>query len=401
MKVCLIRCPSPFLINDRLFPPLGLMAVGTALKERGHDVTIYDGFICNLPAREFEYYGFGPTTPEYFYAKLMRDIIREYNPKAKIVIGGAHATLNPDMCMDEGWDCTVVGDGEMMAERAFLNDRPTQIARERNLDDYSIPDRGLIDMGKYKYSLNGIPATTMVTSKGCPYHCAFCCKNHGKVRMRSAEKVSEEIRYLYNLGYKAIAFPDDIFILDRRRTEKVFRTLMAFGISWRCLVRADLLLKYGTDFTESMARSGCIEVGMGIESGSEKILKTINKGEKVETIKEAIWMLKSSGIRVKGFFIVGLPGESNETLNETRRFLDEMKLDDIDVKIYQPFPFSPIWENRTKYDIQWDAQDLKDMFYKGRPGEYRGSVRTAALTNDEIVSAWIDMEAKYKRYASP
>jgi len=145
-----------------------------------------------------------------------------------------------------------------------------------------------------------------------------------------------------------------------------------------------------------MSYCGCVEVGMGIESGSDTILKNVCKGETVATMKKAIRILKASGIRVKGFFIVGLPGESHSTLNETRQFIEEMKLDDIDCKIFQPYLGSPIFDNKEKYDIDWQDIPIEDQFYKGRPGEYSGTIHTSHLTTDEIFKEWVQMESKYK-----
>jgi len=389
MKICLIRCPSPFLIEDKAFPPLGLLSVGTSLKLQGHDVTIWDKE--DLPDG-FDYYGIGPTTPEYAYALYAK----EFTPHKKFVIGGPYATLNAQTCVDDGFDCVVVGDGDIVASEAFEGDQRVIKAEDRPLDEYPMIDRSLIDIKSYENHLNGRLVTTIVTSKGCPYSCGFCCKNHCSVRLRSAEKVIEEVEYLHSLGYRALMYSEDIFILDRKRAEAVFKRMKELEIISRCLVRADIVVKYGAEFLEMMRDSGCVEVGMGIESGSDTILKNANKRESVSTIKKAILMLKDSGIRVKGFFIVGLPGESLETLRETRDFLDEMKLDDIDCKIFQPYPGSPIFDNKENYDIDWDDIPLEDMFYKGRPGEYFGTIRTSSLTTEQIYNEWVDMEATYK-----
>jgi radical SAM superfamily enzyme YgiQ (UPF0313 family) len=118
-RISLVRLPSPFLIDDRVFPPLGLMAVGTGLKVRGYDVSIYDGEIDNIPL-DFDYYGFGPTVPEYSYALELKKKIKSSNPKAKVVIGGPFATVNPLQCVADGFDTVVVGDGEIVAEKAFM-----------------------------------------------------------------------------------------------------------------------------------------------------------------------------------------------------------------------------------------------------------------------------------------
>jgi len=393
MRICLVRCPSPFLIADRVFPPLGLMAVGTALKIKGHEVTIYDGDL-NFVPMDFEYYGFGPTTPEYPYAL---DVKEKIDSKAKVVIGGPHATFNPRLCLDDGFNCVVCGDGEMVVDRAFATDIPLIVAKELSLDEYPMIDRTILDIKSYKYFLNGRLTTTIITSQGCPFKCGFCAKNYKTVRFRSIENVIKEIEMLhYDFGYDALAFPEDMFILKKDRTEEICSHLKRLGIIWRCLVRADFLVRYGDSFTKMMADSGCVEIGMGVESGSNEILAIANKGETVETIKSAIWMMKDKGIRVKGYFIVGLPGENKNTIEQTRMFLEEMNMDDIDIKIYQPFPGAPIWNNRENYDIQWDDIDFKKMFYKGRPKEYYGNIRTSSLKNKEIYDAWVEMESKYK-----
>jgi radical SAM superfamily enzyme YgiQ (UPF0313 family) len=394
MKICLIRCPSPFLIEDKLFPPLGLMAVGTCLERYNYDVTIHDGD--GIP-RGYDAYGFGPTAPEYGYALSVKETLSGLEPDAKFVIGGAYATLQPEWCIQDGWDSVLVGDGELLSSLAFV-ENGVFFAEEEPINGYPIIDRSLIDIKSYKYYLDGRLATTIMTGKGCPFKCAFCCKNHRSVRLRSAGSVIKEIDYLCDdFGYDALAFPEDLFIIDRNRAQKVFVHMKDRGIISRCLIRADVIAKYGPGFARMMAECGCTHVGMGIESGSDKILKNINKGESIKTIKYALHILEDAGIRAKGFFIVGLPGENHETLNETRRFLEEMQLFDVDIKIFQPYPGSPIYDNKENYDIDWDDIPLENMFYKGRPGEYHGTVRTSALTTEEIKKEWVDMEATYKR----
>jgi len=398
MKICLIRCPSPFLIEDKALPPLGLMAVGTGLKKKGHEVYIHDGLVEDVP-RDFHYYGFGPTTPEYGHALNIKASLPK---EARFVIGGPYATLNPVDCLKDGWDCVVVGDGENSAEKSFAGNDNLVFGGEEDLNSYPIIDRTLVDIYSYKYYLDGRLSTTIITSRGCPYKCAFCCKIHRSVRLMSAERIIDEIKYLrFKFGYSAIMYSEDLFIIDRKRAEKVFEAMASLGIIFRCLVRADVIVKYGQEFSDMMSECGCVEVGMGIESGSDTILKNVNKGESVSTIKKAIRMLQRANIRVKGFFILGLPGETYYTINETREFLDEMELNDADIIIFQPYPGSPIWENKENYDIQWNNDlNYSEMFYKGRAGEYHGNVSTSGLSNKELVDEWIEMQAKYTNLGS-
>ena len=396
MTVCLVRCPSPFLIDERAFPPLGLMAVGAGLKQAGRDVVIYDGDLEQLPL-DYSHYGFGPTSPEYPHALDCLHRIKDANPSARVVIGGPHVTLSRDR---GDFDCMVIGDGEFAAHDAFFSSASGIRAVDLPLDEYPIPDRTLVDIRSYSFRLHDRPATTVMGSRGCPFRCAFCCKNHHRVRLNSTERMIEEIRILHDqFGYDAIAFPEDIFILNKRRTREVCEFLKQEGIIWRCLVRADLIVRYGEAFIDTMVDSGCVGVGIGIESGSNTILENIHKGETAEQMREAITLLKSRGMFVKGFFIVGLPGESEETLAETERFLQDMRLDDIDCKIFQPYPASPIYDNRDQYDIQWEAIPLEYTFYKGVPGEYYGNISTSALSNERIVEAWKYFEQTYKDWS--
>jgi anaerobic magnesium-protoporphyrin IX monomethyl ester cyclase len=372
------------------------MAVGAGLKRDGHDVVLYDGDIEQLPLG-YDYYGFGPTSPEYPVAVDCLARIKHANKKARVVIGGPHATLVPLDPWISGFDCTVVGDGENAASEAFFGKENVIYAESLPLDEYPIPDRTLVDIKSYRFRLHDRQATTVMGSRGCPFHCGFCSKNHDRVRLNSAERIIEELGILHNeCGYDAIAFPEDIFTLNKQRTIKVCHYLKKQGIIWRCLVRADLVVKYGADFIDMMIDSGCVGVGIGVESGSDTILKNINKSETTSQMREAIAMLKDRGMFVKAFFIVGLPGESEETLKETETFLREAQLDDIDCKIFQPYPGSPIYENRDKYDIKWDSVPLEYSFYKGRPGEYYGNIRTSSLTNQQIVDAWKHFETTYK-----
>ena len=173
MTICLVRCPSSFLLDERAFPPLGLMAVGAGLKRDGHDVVLYDGEIEELPL-DYPQYGFGPTSPEYPHAVDCLHRIKEANPSARVVLGGPHATLLHHQCLSHGWDCIVVGDGENAAAQAFTGSDKVIIAASRPLDEYPIPDRSLVDIRSYRFRLHDRQATTVMGSRGCPFSCGFC-----------------------------------------------------------------------------------------------------------------------------------------------------------------------------------------------------------------------------------
>lgn len=398
MRICLVRLPSPYLINEKAFPPLGLLSVATALKQAGHEVIVHDGEMKDIPLG-YDGYGLGPSVTEYSSAVSVLRTIKSLNPKARVVVGGPHPTLNADECLKDGFDCVVLGDGEFASEKAFTDVSVNRVMAEPlPLDAYPITDRSFINIKEYKYFIDGRLATPIITAKGCPYRCGFCSKVYTGVRKRSIQHVVNEIDYLNReLGYEAVMFFDDTFILDTERVQAIALYIKMREMKWRCLVRGDLIVRAGDDFVKMLYRNNCVEVGMGIESGSNKILSNINKGETVETIKEAILMLKHNGIRVKGFFIFGLPGESEETLGETEKFITEMPLDDIDCSIFKPYAGSPIYKNKEDYDIQWDRMDYAETFYKGNGRHRGGNIRTSALSNKQIVDAMYRLEDAYKK----
>ncbi|KKN14989.1 hypothetical protein LCGC14_0990480 [marine sediment metagenome] len=395
MKICLLTCLAPFLVDEKVFPPLGLMAVGTALRAQGHDV-----MIASLPD-DSKYFAIGPTTPEYPNALAMLHQIKQRDKNSRVVIGGPHATANAMDCIIDGFDVVALGDGENITAETFEVNGVTDLGR-RQLDGYPITDRGLVDIHSYHYKIDGRLATTLVTSRGCPYRCGFCSNTERQVRYYSVDRINAEIIYLRDWwGYKALMIFDDVFIFNKERALRICAVLKRHEIVWRCFVRGDIVVRHGLDLIDVMSSSGCVEVGIGIESGSDEILKTINKGEDTRTIQEAILLLHHGGIRVKGFFIVGLPGENRYTLERTRRFLGQVPLDDVDFTVYQPFRGSPIWENRRDYDINWDndvgsSGRTEQRFYKGRQGEYESIVSTSALTQADILKERDDLERLFK-----
>jgi len=395
-SICLISLPSPFLIEDKVNPPLGLLYVAAALKtQKREQVTVYDGPIDSIP-QGFDVYAISSTTPQFPMAKTVKDMLKKSNPKCRVMIGGPHATVDHESCIYSGFDSTVMGEGELGAGIAI--DNMTKIVWGPPPPPI-LPDRDAIDLSSYKFKVNGIPATTMMTSRGCPYQCGFCCKTSGKVSLYPADFVNKEIELLHNCyGFNALMFFDDIFIMDKNRATSILPTLQKFGITWRGFARADLVVKHGIELAKMMKDSGCYEIGVGIESGCDTILQTINKGENSETILNGISILKEAGIRVKGFFIVGLPGENEKSLRDTEQFVAKSGLDDIDISLFQPYRGSPIFRNRQNYDIEWDHLDLEASWFKGTPGKYRSQVRTKAFSPEVLVEARDMLERKFKRW---
>jgi len=390
-----INPPSDFLIDDQVMPPLGIMYLSAWLKHYLIDSNIVDlanKRIFNHDIPDTTHYFFTATTPQYKAAVECMKSVKSAYPNAITVVGGAHATFRSEECHADGFDYVVVGEGECATLRIMQNDldddeRETGIVTGElvgNLDFIPFPDRGFDGFDDYHYTVDGVKTATMFTTRGCPFHCSFCAKIFDGVRSRSADSVLREVEYLKNeFGFEAIMFFDDTFTVNKIRLEQICRGMKEFRMKWRCFVHASTV---DAKILKMMKASGCIEVGMGVESGNENILETINKRTNISKIKDVIQSCHDVGLRVKTFLIAGLPGENFHTLLDTQQFLLDTKPDDFDLTIFTPYPGNDIWNNPEDYDIQFDKEcsDFHDMFYKGRNGEYTPMISTSELTSDEI-----------------
>jgi len=363
---------SPFLEDEGVMPPLGIMYLVSTLKSKGIEARIVDmGLGDEVPDGDIFITGTTPQAAEI--AKLKRN--------AYTVVGGPHASIDPEGLIND-FSLVVTGEAEEIIEE-IVTRRPTGIIhakRVRALDSLPFPDRGIID--RYHYEIGGRKATTMISSRGCNGKCSFCCKavmDKG-IFLRSAENVLAEIREIKSLGYQAAMFYDDTIAINRKRIESICTGLEKIDFIFRCFVRAD---QADEELFARMAQAGCYEVLIGVESGSQQLLNTINKQETVEQLKNAIMWAKKQGIRVKALMMVGLPGESWETVELSRQFLAETKPDSLDVTILTVYKGTDIYNNPDKYDIRFrDAS-----WYKGRANEYLSTVSTPLMSEEDIVKA--------------
>lgn len=198
--------------------------------------------------------------------------------------------------------------------------------------------------------------------------------------LRSAENVLAEIDEIKRLGYGAVMFYDDTIAINRKRLVSICSGMEKMDMQFRCFVRSD---QVDQELFARMAQAGCHEVLIGVESGSQQLLNIINKQETVEQNRNAILWAKQQGIRVKALMMVGLPGETWETVEESRRFILETAPDVLDVTILTVYRGTDIHQHPERYDIAFgDAS-----WYKGRAGEYRSTVSTSALSEQDVVSA--------------
>jgi len=387
--ILLINPPSPFLLDERVHPPLGLLYLATYLRDvAGIKVAISDvsSRVRYCPMEKVDLIGITVVTPQYRWAwEAYRNLSISY--AAPVVIGGAHATMDPGSCTM--FDHVVVGEGEVaLADFANWRGHIVQYPFIEDIDTIPYPDRGLIDIDSYHYYIDGERATTVMTSRGCPYDCAFCCSPWGrKVRVHSPEYIVGEVQYIkQRWGYRAFMFFDDIFVWPRKRITKIAELLTKENIIYRCFVRSDLVNR---ELLVMLRESGCVEIGFGAESGCQGILDTVGKGNSVQRNTELVELARKEGIRTKAFLMVGLPGETHESCQETYDWIRNVAPDSWDICIYTPYVGSKITDNPSAYDIEIDYSKFEDLWYKGIPGKYHCPVSTSGLTSDEIIE-WRD-----------
>lgn len=219
-----------------------------------------------------------------------------------------------------------------------------------DLDDLPLPVyEGLLNP-KYRIPNVSGPFMSIMTSRGCPGGCTFCLKHltyQNKIRLRSPERIIDEILYLKTLGIDHIHMSSDLFTVNRSQVMDLCNRLIKTGLSikWTCNSRVDYV---DEEMLALMGRAGCQLIFWGIESGDRQILENVHKNIVPEKVMEALRWSKKAGIKNWGYFIFGLPGETEETIQETIRFSKVLPLDLAVFNIAAPYPGTPLFFQMVK-----------------------------------------------------
>jgi len=215
----------------------------------------------------------------------------------------------------------------------------------QNLDDLPLPLHHLLPLDKYRIPMIKGPYSFVVTSRGCPGGCTFCIKHvtYGRsVRLRSPGHIFEELLLLERLGIHNVHMYADLFTVDRGQVVGLCELIIEAGLKvhWTCNSRVDFV---DEELLRLMARAGCWTISWGLESGSEEVLRRAHKGTDLAQAERALRWARAAGIRNWGYFIVGLPGETEETIRQTIRFAKRMPLDIALFHIAAPYPGTPFY----------------------------------------------------------
>ena len=340
-----------------LWPPMGLAYLASNIK--GHDVKILDLEInsdLDGTLKEFnpDIVGITFTTPLYNQAMDLFKHIKELNSDIYTIAGGPHPTTLPNSVISSKYvDTVMVGEGEVAINKFLDNPTKRVLTREpliQDLDTIKFPARHLLENEKYLFSVPGkgiVPLTSFMSSRGCPFMCTFCSQHlmfGRKMRYRSIENCIEELKQIKKMGINHLSMLDDTLGLDKERTYKLCNRIVEedLDITFEGYTRINIITK---ELLEKLKKAGLVRLSFGVESGNQEILNAIKKGINLEQIRKAYELADKVGIETRMSIIFGLPGETEETIKRTIKFMKSLKCNQAYVNIATPFPGTELYEN--------------------------------------------------------
>lgn len=395
-------------------PPLGISYIsanaGENLEKRILDLTFTESWaevveeLSGLP--DYDLYAFTSMTTNFSNTMKIAKYLKE-KKTGIFVIGGSHATIFPEQIVDIGlFDIAVIGEGEvtfrelierlnrqepleLIAGISFKDERGKVVVaskREKiaDLDQLNFPDRHLLPMDKYIHSfgqtINGERGTTILCSRGCPFDCTFCSKEifGRKIKWRRPENIIQEIEFLVQTyQIDTIHFVDDMFAVNKPFVNKITGLMQERmpGLQWRCESRVDSLDR---EMLQDMKKANCAGIWFGVESGDQRILDGMNKRTTVQQALEACQIAKAAGIVVGIFIILGYPGETKESLENTIRIVERIKPNLISVSFSTILP-----------GTNFAAQYFKDCKVTSQFNDYHigTNINLTHITFDDLLQA--------------
>lgn len=415
----LVQPPLPKPIGEYsssiiLCPPLGLGYIASNLILEGFEVEIIDMAALNLSLDQFKrevkqkepkIVGISAETLTYKNALKVAETVKKENPEILTVMGGPHVTfLAEETLRNPQVDVVVRREGEMtmkeiarrlLRENGDLgNVKGITYRREghiisnperpliEDLDSLPFPARELFPLDRYR-----VPGT-LITSRGCPSKCIFCSAGAmygGRYRVRSPENVSSEVHHMIEkFNFDKFFIADDTFTVFRDRTRKICRSISDLNVQWFCESRVNTVNK---EILKEMAESGCRVIQYGVESGSQKILNSIRKGITVEQVRKAVKWSVEVGIIPVCSFMVPHPEDTLETIEETRKFMEELKSLGalVVVSLTTPFPGTYLYDHAEELGLKFILEDT-DRYDMATP-----VFVTKNLTLEQIEEAFDDL----------
>lgn len=385
-------------------PSLGLYSLAAQARRAGHGVEILDLAVRRrrfeqIPAlaRSFkpDLMGISAVTVNMHHAARIAQDLRAGLPGVPVVLGGPHGTALAEETLRRYpfFDAVALGEAEAtllemvdgpppwswdgVAGLALAKDGVVSRTADRplieNLDDLAFPAWDLLPGFPHGYSaplfnFKRLPAASLLTSRGCPHVCKFCDRSGfgRRIRFHSAGYVLSMVDHLVTrYGVRHLIFFDDMFVANRKRLFAICEGLASRfpGISFSCNGRVGSMDR---EMLHLLKRAGCWQIAYGVESGNQDILDRIGKHQTLGKIEEAVRMTREAGIRVKGLFMMGLPGETRKTLDDTLNFAISLDLDLFQITKFTPLPGSDLYGEASKwgrFDDDWARMNMLNFVF--------------------------------------
>ena len=376
------------------FPPVSQVQTATVARDAGHHVTFIDaaGEEISIESiinrmNDFQVIVMQTSTMTIKHDAEILNNLKKANKELITIVNGSHPTFEPEhtVCM-EGIDIAVRRESEYVVRDllnafdkedgswkqvkgiAYLDENKKAVINEyysmiQNLDDLPCPDRTLLppNVDYYNPIVKRMPYTTMYSSRGCPGMCTYCSSPPfygNKVRMRSAEKMLEDVKTIINQGYKEIFFRDENFTSSKKRVMKFCQGIIdqKLDITWIASSRADYFDK---EMIEKMKEAHCHMVRIGVETGSPELLQRVKKEVTVEQVRQVFEWTHEVGLDTHAHLMIGMPGETLETIQQTIDFVKEIKPTVITCGICTPYAGTELFEQvREQFPEIGDGSDL-------------------------------------------
>lgn len=381
-----------------IMPPLGLASIAAYLKRKGIDARIVDCYAKPDSERLIEehlrherpaFIGFSCATANFSGGLRIALKAKDVLPRIKVVFGGHHVSALKVRTLEEfpAIDFGVVGEGEQTLSELVESkgEGPSSVEgllyrnprgevlfsgnRRDTLDLDALPFPAYEKLdgypGAYKLPIFNYPSTpnsSCISSRGCPYQCTYCDRSVFPTgyRYNSAEYLYEHFRYLKDrFGIRHVNLYDDQFTLHRKRVEDFARRMIDHppGMTFNCAARAEHI---DYDILRQMKAAGCWMISLGIETGDEELLGQHRRNADLKMVAEKVRLIKKAGIRVKGLMMVGLPGETEQSIRKSMEYVFSLPIDDINVSKFTPFPGSLLYGTIRElgtFDEDWEKMD--------------------------------------------
>jgi len=367
MKVLFVNVVKDLAVQKAHYP-LGFGYLVSYCRKMGLELDcVYRENLMDLWRVNPDVVAFSCITENFNLCKKYADVVKAFNPKIKVLIGGVHVSAVPDS-LTEDFDVGVLGEGEQtFYELARNNFEPKSSINGLYFNGAKTPDRALIEPldsipypDRSIYQL-GSRASYVFTSRGCSYRCKFCSSSRfwKKVRLHSAEYVAGELLLLKNMGFSHVTIFDDTFLLSLERVKAIRDLVKGYGLTFNVAARANQITDESVTVLKDM---GVVKVGIGLESNSAKVLEWLEKGNTPEINQKAVDVLHKAKLPFVASFIRDTPVETKADLAETYRFIAKNHIE-FDMYHLMPFPNTPIYDGGR----DWDACRIR----KYEPFSYR------------------------------